>query len=166
MPGTNKKDQHRVEHGADRHPILIAFKLLNGAVEDNGDGIVHGAFAKNHCVEGDVNMQVVKDGQRCHWVSGRDEGAKEQRLNQRQPYIVDVGREEEDQAPSGKGRYGGAHKSDGQDGADVAEKMPLVQSIACMENNWWQKHKKEDLWVKPCLPSQKTEGEVTERKRE
>lgn len=54
--------------------------------ENDSDGVIEDALAENECVEVDVDMKLGKDGQDGHRISGRNDGTKVQRVQERKVF--------------------------------------------------------------------------------
>ena len=52
------------------------------------------------------------------------------------------------EAPNCEGADDGSDEGEGEDGADVAEKVLLLHGIARVEDDWGEKNVEENLWVK------------------
>ena len=51
------------------------------------------------------------------------------------------------EAPNCEGADDGSDEGEGEDGADVAEKVLLLHGIARVEDDWGEKDVEENLWV-------------------
>ena len=52
------------------------------------------------------------------------------------------------EAPNCEGADNRSNEGEGEDGADVAEKVLLLHGIARVEDDWGEKNVEENLWVK------------------
>lgn len=94
--------------------------------QDNGDGIVENGLAKDERVQLGLYLVRVEDGQNGDWVRGRQRGAHRHGLDKVNLEAIErnPGPEEQDEAEN-EGGDECACKGKGEDGADMAEEVPL-----------------------------------------
>ena len=134
--------------------------------KNNGNSIVKYTLAKDKGVEIDVNIEVVKDSEDGDGVGGGDEGAKVEVVNEGD--VLQVGDNTEVQcsllfqqpepskdlpcdsiheAPNCKGADDCSNEGEGENRANVAEKVLFLHGIACVEDDWGEEDVEENLWV-------------------
>ena len=115
--------------------------------DDNSHGIVEDRLAKNDGVQLRVDLVGREDGEYGDRIGGRERGADRDAVDkgQRQRARQD-GKDKENNA-NDDGREKGAGKRKGQDRANVAEEICLVELVARRENNRRQQQVEKDARV-------------------
>lgn len=143
-----QEDAGTLEEAEEAVATGLALVVLLGRLEDdNGNGVVEDGLAEDDGVELGVNLVRVEDGEDGDGI-GSGEGGPD-------GYCVDkghvegagdLGEEPEDEADDDGGEKG-AGKGKGEDCANIAEKVGLVEFVARGEDDGREEKVEEDLVV-------------------
>ena len=125
-------------------PLVVLLRRLK---DDDGNGVVENGLAKDDGVQLRVDLVCVEDGEDSDGIRSRKSGADRDGVDKGHVQRAGDEREQPENQTDDDGRQQGASKGKGQDGADVAEEVGLVQLVAGGENDGREEEVEEDLIV-------------------